>query len=34
MTGRCITAGEQSTRAMLAQLLGDVGVKKVTVDFS
>jgi Protein of unknown function (DUF4230) len=29
-----LTAGEQSTRAMLAQLLGDVGVKKVTVDFS
>jgi hypothetical protein len=29
-----LTAGEQSTRAMLAQLLADVGVKKVTVDFS
>ena len=29
-----LTAGEQSTRAMLAQLLGDVGVKTVTVDFS
>jgi hypothetical protein len=29
-----LAAGEQSTRAMLAQLLGDVGVKKVTVDFS
>jgi hypothetical protein len=29
-----LTAGEQSTRAMLARLLGDVGVKKVTVDFS
>ena len=29
-----LTAGEQSTRAMLAQLLDDVGVKKVTVDFS
>jgi hypothetical protein len=29
-----LTAGEQSTRAMLAQLLGAVGVKKVTVDFS
>ena len=29
-----LTAGEQSTRAMLAQLLGDAGVKKVTVDFS
>jgi Protein of unknown function (DUF4230) len=29
-----LTAGEQSTRAMLAQLLGAVGVKKVIVDFS
>jgi hypothetical protein len=29
-----LTAGEQSTRAMLAQLLGPVGVKKVTVDFT
>jgi hypothetical protein len=29
-----LTAGEQSTRAMLARLLGVVGVKKVTVDFS
>ena len=29
-----LTAGEQSTRAMLAQVLGAVGVKKVTVDFS
>ena len=29
-----LTAGEQSTRAMLAQLLSTVGVKKVTVDFS
>jgi hypothetical protein len=29
-----LTAGEQSTRAMLAQLLGTVGVKKVTVDFT
>lgn len=29
-----LTAGEQSTRAMLAQLLGAVGVKKVTVDFA
>jgi hypothetical protein len=28
-----LTAGEQSTRAVLARLLGDVGVKKVTVDF-
>jgi uncharacterized protein DUF4230 len=27
------TAGEQSTRVMLAQLLGTVGVKKVVVDF-
>jgi hypothetical protein len=32
--GALLTAGEQSTRAMLAQLLGDVGVKKVTVDFT
>jgi hypothetical protein len=31
--GALLTAGEQSTRAMLAQLLGDVGVKKVIVDF-
>ena len=29
-----LTAGEQSTRALLAQVLGTVGVKKVTVDFS
>jgi hypothetical protein len=29
-----LTAGEQSTRAMLAQVLGVAGVKKVTVDFS
>ncbi len=29
-----LTAGEQSTRAMLAQLLGTVGVKRVTVDFT
>ena len=29
-----ITAGEQSTRTMLAQLLDPVGVKKVMVDFS
>ena len=29
-----LTAGEQSTRAMLAQVLGVVGVKKVTVDFT
>jgi hypothetical protein len=29
-----LAAGEQSTRAMLARLLGVVGVKKVTVDFS
>jgi hypothetical protein len=29
-----LTAGEQSTRATLAQVLGTVGVKKVTVDFS
>jgi hypothetical protein len=29
-----LTAGEQSTRALLTQLLGDVGVKKVTVDFT
>jgi Protein of unknown function (DUF4230) len=28
-----VTAGEQSTRTMLAQLLGNVGVKKVIVDF-
>jgi Protein of unknown function (DUF4230) len=31
--GALLTAGEQSTRAMLAQLLGAVGVKKVIVDF-
>jgi Protein of unknown function (DUF4230) len=31
--GALLTAGEQSTRATLAQLLGDVGVKKVIVDF-
>jgi hypothetical protein len=29
-----LTAGEQSTRAVLTQVLGVVGVKKVTVDFS
>jgi hypothetical protein len=29
-----LTAGEQSTRTLLTHLLGDVGVKKVTVDFS
>jgi hypothetical protein len=29
-----LTAGEQSTRTLLTQLLSDVGVKKVTVDFS
>jgi Protein of unknown function (DUF4230) len=29
-----LTAGEQSTRALLTQLLSDVGVKKVTVDFT
>jgi len=29
-----LTAGEQSTRAMLTQVLGVVGVKKVTVDFT
>jgi hypothetical protein len=29
-----LTAGEQSTRALLARVLGVVGVKKVTVDFS
>jgi hypothetical protein len=29
-----LTAGEQSTRAMLARVLGTVGVKKVTVNFS
>jgi hypothetical protein len=32
--GALLTAGEQSTRAMLTQLLGAVGVKKVTVDFT
>src|ERR1700722_4469765 len=31
--GALLTAGEQSTRAMLARLLGAVGVKKVIVDF-
>ena len=31
--GALLAAGEQSTRAMLAQVLGVVGVKKVTVDF-
>jgi hypothetical protein len=31
--GALLTAGEQSTRAMLARLLGTVGVKKVIVDF-
>jgi hypothetical protein len=29
-----LSAGEQSARAMLAQVLATVGVKKVTVDFS
>ena len=29
-----LAAGEQSTRTMLAQVLGVAGVKKVTVDFS
>jgi hypothetical protein len=29
-----ITAGEQSTRTLLTRLLGTVGVKKVTVDFT
>jgi Protein of unknown function (DUF4230) len=29
-----LAAGEQSTRAMLAQVLSVVGIKKVTVDFS
>src|SRR5580693_4100288 len=29
-----LAAGEQSTRTMLTQVLGTVGVKKVTVDFS
>jgi hypothetical protein len=29
-----LDAGEQSTRAMLARVLGVVGIKKVTVDFS
>ena len=29
-----LAAGEQSTRAMLARVLGVVGVKKVTVDFT
>jgi len=32
--GALLAAGEQSTRAMLAQVLGVVGVKKVTVDFT
>ena len=31
--GALLTAGEQSTRAMLTRLLGTVGVKKVIVDF-
>lgn len=31
--GDLLTAGEQSTRTMLAQILGTVGVKKVIVDF-
>ena len=29
-----LTAGEQSTQALLTQVLGTVGVKKVTVDFT
>ncbi len=29
-----LAAGEQSTRALLTRILGTVGVKKVTVDFS
>jgi hypothetical protein len=29
-----LTAGEQSTKAMLARVLGAAGVKKVTVDFT
>jgi Protein of unknown function (DUF4230) len=29
-----LTAGEQSTQTLLTQLLGTVGVKKVTVDFT
>ena len=29
-----LAAGEQSTRALLAQVLGVVGIKKVTVDFT
>jgi hypothetical protein len=29
-----VTAGEQSTRTLLTRVLGDAGVKKVTVDFS
>jgi len=32
--GALLSAGEQSTRALLTQLLGAVGVKKVTVDFT
>ena len=32
--GALLAAGEQSTRTMLAQVLGVVGVKKVTVDFT
>jgi hypothetical protein len=32
--GSLLSAGEQSTRALLTQLLSDVGVKKVTVDFT
>ena len=29
-----LSAGEQSARALLTQILGTVGVKKVAVDFS
>jgi hypothetical protein len=32
--GALLAAGEQSTRALLAQVLGVVGIKKVTVDFT
>jgi hypothetical protein len=32
--GALLAAGEQSTRTMLSQVLGVVGVKKVTVDFT
>jgi hypothetical protein len=32
--GQLLAAGEQSTRALLTRVLGTVGVKKVTVDFS